>query len=81
MADLPEAEVWLDERGRRCPAPVIALLRATTARPNTVIAVIADDPAAQYDIPAWCRLKGADFLGVADPPSGSGRAYYVRMPG
>ena len=76
-------DVWLDERGRRCPLPVVALMRATgTHQPGHVVAVISDDPAAEHDIPAWCRLKGADFIGQVDPPDGgAGRAFVVRLPG
>ncbi|UAC02297.1 sulfurtransferase TusA family protein [Dactylosporangium vinaceum] len=29
---------------------------------GTVITVLADDPAAAVDIPAWCRMKGHTFV-------------------
>ena len=76
-------DTWLDERGRRCPLPVLALMRAMTAHPpGQVVAVISDDPAAEYDIPAWCRLKGATFIERTDPPDGgAGSAFVVRLPG
>ncbi len=77
---------WIDERGRRCPIPVISLARAQAtwlrdaARADSIVAVLADDPAAQYDIPAWCRLKGAEFQGSMTPPDGgAGTAYVVRF--
>lgn len=71
----------LDERGRRCPQPVIALMRAAARTPGRVVIVLADDPAAEYDIPAWCRLKGAQFLSQSAPPdTGPGVAYRVRLP-
>jgi tRNA 2-thiouridine synthesizing protein A len=55
----------LDCRGQRCPLPVIALARALPAVPvGAVVRVIADDPAAAVDIPAWCRLRGQTFVGV-----------------
>ncbi len=79
MTDVPAAV--LDERGRRCPLPVVALMRACATHPGQVVAVLADDPAAEHDIPAWCRLKGADFLGSAEVPDGGpGRSYVVRLP-
>jgi TusA-related sulfurtransferase len=28
------------------------------------VRVLADDPAARLDIPAWCRMTGQDFLGT-----------------
>ncbi|CAB4864248.1 MAG: preprotein translocase subunit TatB [Actinobacteria bacterium] len=77
-----KVDVWLDERGRRCPLPVIALLKASQAySAGEVIAVMSDDPAAAFDIPAWCRLKGASYVGDIEPPDGGGgRAYVVGLP-
>lgn len=75
-------DAWLDERGRRCPLPVLALMRAMGTHAGRVVAVISDDPAAEHDIPAWCRLKGATFLDrMAPPDGGPGSAYVVRLPG
>ena len=63
----------LDCRGQRCPMPVIALARRLPAvTVGTVIRVLADDPAAANDIPAWCRLRGHELVGV------DGTAYEVR---
>ncbi len=54
----------LDCRGQRCPLPVIALARRLPALPvGAVLRVLADDPAAAVDIPAWCRLRGQEYLG------------------
>jgi cysteine desulfurase len=38
--------------------------------------VLADDAAANLDIPAWCEMRGQRFVGSA--PAGQGRAYVVR---
>lgn len=55
--------ITLDCRGQRCPLPVIALYRAIDRVPiGDVVRVIADDPAAATDIPAWCRLKSHEFI-------------------
>jgi tRNA 2-thiouridine synthesizing protein A len=55
----------LDCRGQRCPLPVIALARHIPSMEiETVVTVLADDPAAAGDIAAWCRLRGQEFLGV-----------------
>ena len=60
--------VVLDCRGERCPAPVIALARRVVELPvGTVLRVLADDPAAATDIPAWCRLRGHEYVGQAGP--------------
>jgi tRNA 2-thiouridine synthesizing protein A len=55
----------LDCRGQRCPLPVIAMAQRLAELPvGTVLRVLADDPAAATDIPAWCRLRGQEFVGV-----------------
>lgn len=63
----PAADVELDERGRLCPLPVIALARAAAdAAPGTVLRLLADDPAAGSDVAAWCRMRGHDLLRTHD---------------
>lgn len=53
----------LDCLGQRCPLPVIALARRLPLLPlGAVVRVLADDPAAAVDIPAWCRMRGQEFL-------------------
>lgn len=70
----------LDCLGQRCPLPVIALARRLPALPvGAVIRVLADDPAAANDIPAWCRLRGQEFLGATE--SSGGPAFDVRRAG
>jgi tRNA 2-thiouridine synthesizing protein A len=67
----------LDCRGQRCPMPVIALARAVAeVEVGSVVRVIADDPAAAVDIPAWCRLRGHEFIGTAE--AGETPTYDVR---
>ncbi len=54
----------LDCRGQRCPLPVIALARRLPHLPvGAVLRVLADDPAAALDVPAWCRMRGQEYLG------------------
>lgn len=54
----------LDCRGQRCPLPVIALARQLPQLPvGATVRVLADDPAAANDIPAWCRMRGQEFVG------------------
>ena len=60
--------ITLDCLGRRCPLPVIELAkRIREAEIGAVIRVLADDPAAGNDIPAWCRMKDQEFLGSPQP--------------
>jgi tRNA 2-thiouridine synthesizing protein A len=66
--------ITLDCLGRRCPLPVIALAKKIPdVRIGDVIRVLADDPAAANDIPAWCRLTGQEYVGSPEP-----HAYDVR---
>jgi tRNA 2-thiouridine synthesizing protein A len=58
--------------------PVIHLAkRIIDVSTREVIAVVADDPAARTDIPAWCRMRGHDYLGERAEPDGA-PAYLVR---
>lgn len=55
----------IDCRGRRCPLPVIMLARRLPQLPvGDALRVLADDPAAAVDIPAWCRMRGQEFVGA-----------------
>jgi tRNA 2-thiouridine synthesizing protein A len=50
--------------GQRCPLPVIALAKKMRdVEVGEVIRVLADDPAAANDIPAWCRMKEQEYVG------------------
>jgi tRNA 2-thiouridine synthesizing protein A len=53
----PDATV--EARGVLCPVPIIRLARAAAALPaDSLIELRTDDPAAEFDVPAWCRLRG-----------------------
>ncbi|TCC66001.1 sulfurtransferase TusA family protein [Kribbella pittospori] len=55
--------VDLDCRGLLCPLPVIKLAKALpTVAIGDTVTVLADDPAAATDIPAWCRMRSQDLL-------------------
>ncbi|MGY0230159.1 sulfurtransferase TusA family protein [Longispora urticae] len=56
--------ITIDCLGQRCPLPVIALAkRLPTVDVGDVLRVLADDPAAANDIPAWCRMRGQEYVG------------------
>ena len=60
--------ITIDCLGRRCPLPVIELAkRIREVEIGDVVRVLADDPAAGNDIPAWCRMKDQQFLGSPEP--------------
>jgi tRNA 2-thiouridine synthesizing protein A len=57
-------QIELDCRGQLCPLPIIALAEAFgDVAVGETIDVVADDPAAAVDVPAWCRMKGQAFDG------------------
>jgi tRNA 2-thiouridine synthesizing protein A len=61
----------VDCRGQRCPLPVIALARAVPdVAVGGVVRVLADDPAAAVDIPAWCRLRGHEMAATGTDADG-----------
>ena len=58
-----EPVITLDALGRKCPIPIIMLADQIRNAPvGSVVAVLADDPAAYTDIPAWCALKSHDCV-------------------
>jgi tRNA 2-thiouridine synthesizing protein A len=63
--------ITIDALGRKCPIPIIMLADQIRDVPvGAVIAVLADDPAAYTDIPAWCGLKSHDCVFRADYATG-----------
>ncbi len=56
----------VDARGTRCPMPVILAARAAAElAPGDLLVVLADDPAAEADMPAWGRMRGHTVSGVS----------------
>jgi TusA-related sulfurtransferase len=68
----------LDCRDLLCPMPVIELARhVTDVAVGDVLAVVAHDPAARVDVPAWCRMRGHEWVGEDRAGDGAPR-YLVR---
>jgi len=77
-AAAPVPTLTIDALGRKCPIPIIMLAERIREVPiGHVVAVLADDPAAETDVPAWCMLKSQEFITVTDLP-GAGWAFLVR---
>lgn len=75
----PAVDVLVDGGDRACGELLLVLAgRARQLDPGTVVALIATDPAAALDLPAWCHLTGHQFLAAGrtkdDRPS-----YRVRL--
>ncbi|MDL5201119.1 cysteine desulfurase/sulfurtransferase TusA family protein [Streptomyces sp. ALI-76-A] len=67
----------VDAVGRRCPIPVIELAKVIGDVPvGGTVRVLADDEAARLDIPAWCEMRGQEYVG--EEPADHGTAYVVR---
>ena len=72
-------DLELDCRGLLCPLPIIELgRRYAEVPPGGVVAVVADDVAARVDVPAWCRMRGQEYVGEDTAPDGVPR-YWVRV--
>jgi len=67
----------IDALGRKCPIPIIMLAERIREVPiGELIAVLADDPAAETDVPAWCVMKSQEY--VATTPLARGWAFIIR---
>ena len=72
-----EPDLVVDAIGRRCPMPVIELAkRLDEVDVGGLLALLSDDPAAAADVPAWCRMRGHEYVG--ERPAGEATAYLVR---
>ena len=68
----------LDCRGLALPAPIIELARRIAdVAIGGHVGVVADDVAARYDVPAWCRMSGQEYVGEETAEDGVPR-YVVR---
>jgi tRNA 2-thiouridine synthesizing protein A len=68
-ASLPAADITVDGTGLLCVTLLLKLrVRIADAEPGTVVHVIATDPAAPLDLPAWCHMTGHTYLGPLPDP-------------
>ena len=59
--------VELDCQGMVCPLPVIKLAKTLpTVAVGDTVTVLADDPAAATDIPAWCRMRSQELVSAGE---------------
>ena len=63
----PKPVLTLDALGKKCPIPIIMLADRIREVPvGQTVEVLADDPAAKTDLPAWCALKSQEFVRADD---------------
>jgi tRNA 2-thiouridine synthesizing protein A len=61
----------IDALGKKCPIPIIMLAeRIREVQVGQLVEVLADDPAAKTDLPAWCAIKSQDFVGLTEQSVG-----------
>ncbi|KNB52753.1 cysteine desulfurase/sulfurtransferase TusA family protein [Streptomyces caatingaensis] len=70
-------ELVVDALGKRCPIPVIELAKVFGDVPvGGLVTVLSDDEAARLDVPAWCGMRGQEYVGERAVEGGV--AYTVR---
>jgi tRNA 2-thiouridine synthesizing protein A len=78
LNDLPEALI-VDARGHRCPVPTLKLRKALEeAPPSATVRLIADDPLARIDVPAFVAQIG--YVLVNTSLTGGLLTFEVRKP-
>lgn len=78
-AGWPTPALTINALGEKCPRPIIMLAaRLSEVRIGSLIMVLADDPAAKTDIPAWCGFKSQEFVSAADLAGTPGWAFLIR---
>lgn len=61
------SEITIDARGKRCPLPIIILAqRIDEVSVGESVRLLADDPAAAFDVPAWCRMTKHQLISAND---------------
>ncbi|WP_435198313.1 sulfurtransferase TusA family protein [Janibacter sp. GS2] len=76
------APTEVDSRGTLCPQPIIDVARvARTLDGGTRVRLLADDPGADADVPAWARMRGhaVESRTELTQDEGGGVAYVVAL--
>ncbi|MFE9770794.1 sulfurtransferase TusA family protein [Streptomyces sp. NPDC005931] len=78
MTALPPPDIMVDGTGLLCVTLLLRLRKQIDgAAPGTVVHVIATDPAAPLDLPAWCHMTGHAYLGPV--PGTAQPSYALRL--
>ncbi|UCE38542.1 MAG: sulfurtransferase TusA family protein [Thermoplasmata archaeon] len=58
-----ESDATLDCKGLSCPMPIVKLAqKIKELQPGQVLELMADDPGAKQDVPAWCSRTGNELI-------------------
>lgn len=61
-----DSELIVDATGRACPIPIIELAKAILrVEAGRLVALLATDPAAKQDVPAWCAATGHELVSLS----------------
>lgn len=73
-----KANLTLDTLGLLCPLPVLKA-RKTLKKMSKgdILALLADDPAAQIDVPHFCHES--DYLFLGQEAGDSGQIYFIQV--
>jgi len=62
-----KADKTLDVRAFMCPMPIIKTKKAIEQmEPGQVLEILASDPGAKEDFPAWCKQTGHELLEIIE---------------
>ncbi|MEU7567123.1 sulfurtransferase TusA family protein [Streptomyces fradiae] len=76
----PVPGIVVDGTGLLCVTLLLRLrARVAGAEPGTVVHVVATDPAAPLDLPAWCHMTGHTYLGPVAGAAGDRTVYALRL--
>lgn len=72
-----KADQSLDCVGLYCPMPIVKTAeKIKELASGQVLEVVADDKGIKYDMPAWCKSTGNEYLGLEE--SGGEYKVYVK---
>ncbi|MFI5527024.1 sulfurtransferase TusA family protein [Kitasatospora sp. NPDC051853] len=78
MSATEAADMAVNGTGLLCVTLLLKLRNRIAGLPaGTLVHVIATDPAAPLDLPAWCRMVGHEYLGPV--PGGAAPVYAIRL--
>ena len=64
-------ETILDTKGLNCPLPILKAKRTLNGMaPGALLRVLATDPVASRDFPAFCRQTGHELVETGQPEAG-----------
>jgi tRNA 2-thiouridine synthesizing protein A len=67
----PPPALTINALDKKCPIPIIMLAERIRDVPiGATVEVLANDPAAKTDVPAWCMMKSQEFVQTIALPDG-----------